>query len=286
MRAAADSSVPPGRQLPLRAGQPPTADDGMLLARLRAFVFDDPGDRLPFTVRLAQENGWTRAYAQRVVDEYRRFVWLALRAGHPVTPSPAVDEAWHLHLCYTRSYWQRFCGDVLGRPLHHEPTRGGEREDGKFATWYGRTLASYRAHFGEPPADVWPAPGVRFRGGAPRKVDAARHFVIERVRVRRIAAVGAAVTALVALGGCSGRADNGALLAVAGVVVVGVLVAVLVRRASKRERSDDLVGTGCGGQGAGGSSPRDAASDDGGDGGAGGDGDGGGSSGCGGGGGD
>ncbi len=42
-------------------------------------------------------------------DEYRRFAFLAATAGHPVTPSDAVDQAWHLHLTYSRDYWDRFC---------------------------------------------------------------------------------------------------------------------------------------------------------------------------------
>ncbi len=59
---------------------------------------------LPFTTRLGRENGWSPAAAERVVAEYRRFCFLAIAAGHPVTPSDAVDQAWHLHLTYTRDY--------------------------------------------------------------------------------------------------------------------------------------------------------------------------------------
>jgi len=135
-----------------------TADED-LRARIEAFSPDEPGIAFPFTARLAQENGWTREHARRVTREYLRFVYLAMTAGHPVTPSRAVDEAWHLHLTCTRSYWEEMCGRVLGRPLHHDPTRGGAEEEAKFADWYARTLHSYRAAFGEePPADVWPRP--------------------------------------------------------------------------------------------------------------------------------
>ncbi|MEK6230809.1 MAG: hypothetical protein N2A42_03075 [Luteolibacter sp.] len=35
------------------------------------------------------------------MTEYKRFVALAMLAGHPVTPSEEVDQAWHLHLVYT-----------------------------------------------------------------------------------------------------------------------------------------------------------------------------------------
>ena len=99
-----------------------------LWRRLEAFQLDDASASLTFTRRLARENDWEPAYARRVVDEYKRFVFLAMTAGHEVTPSDEVDQAWHLHLTYTRSYWGGLCGEVLGRPLHHGPTKGGADE--------------------------------------------------------------------------------------------------------------------------------------------------------------
>lgn len=111
---------------------------------------------LSFTQRLARENGWSPAQAERVFDEYRRFCFLAVTAGHEVTPSDAVDQAWHLHLTYSRDYWERFCPDVLGRPLHHGPTAGGEAERNRFFEQYARTLKAYEAAFGTPPDDIWP----------------------------------------------------------------------------------------------------------------------------------
>ena len=133
-----------------------------LYDRILAFEFDRGGTILPFSQRLARENGWTRSYTARVISEYRRFVFLAVAAGHPVSPSDQVDQAWHLHLLYTRSYWQQFCGEALRIHLHHEPTQGGGDERSKFDAWYARTIASYRGFFGaEPPADIWPAAEIR-----------------------------------------------------------------------------------------------------------------------------
>jgi len=138
---------------------------GDWISRIEAFELDEPGVVLSFTSRLARENGWTHAEAARVVREYRRFLVLAMCAGHPVTPSEAVDQAWHLHLVYTKSYWQRLCRDTLGKELHHEPTQGGAAENGKFTDWYQRTLESYQRIFGESaPRSVWPDSGKRFAG--------------------------------------------------------------------------------------------------------------------------
>ncbi|NEZ63886.1 hypothetical protein D0962_14000 [Leptolyngbyaceae cyanobacterium CCMR0082] len=134
-----------------------------LYKRLQIYALDQPGAQFSFSQRLAQENCWSFKYTCRVIEEYKRFAFLAVVAGHPVTPSDQVDQVWHLHLTYTRSYWEDFCPNVLQMSLHHEPTQGGGVEHDKFLDWYSRTLASYRQLFGEePPRDIWPEPGERF----------------------------------------------------------------------------------------------------------------------------
>jgi hypothetical protein len=131
--------------------------------RVEAFQFDPEPRALTFPQRLARENRWSLEFAIRVIREYRRFCVLAVCSGHPVTPSEQVDQAWHLHLTYSRSYWNRFCPEVLRMELHHEPTAGGAAEGRKFQDWYARTLESYQRLFGErPPADIWPSPQQRF----------------------------------------------------------------------------------------------------------------------------
>src|SRR5262245_21707079 len=116
--------------------------------KLRTFAFDPPTASLTFSARLAKENGWTEEHAQRVIDEYRRFLFLAQAAGHPVSPSEDVDQAWHLHLAYTKSYWDDLCGNVLKQPFHHEPARGEPGEAERLRLWYKNTLASYQRLFG------------------------------------------------------------------------------------------------------------------------------------------
>jgi len=149
--------------------------------RISAYEFDEGGSVFPFSARLARENGWSRAYTARVITEYRRFVFLAVVAGHPVSPSDPVDQAWHLHLLYTKSYWKRFCAETLNTPLHHDPTEGGREERAKFSRWYERTLESYRAIFGEPPpGDIWPSPGARFGDGHFQRVNIRHSWIIPK----------------------------------------------------------------------------------------------------------
>ena len=163
-----------------------TARQRELWARLCAFDLDEPGASLDFSRRLARENGWTHDFAKRIVEEYKRFLFLAMSAGHPVTPSDEVDQAWHLHLVYTRSYWNELCAEILCAPLHHGPTRGGAQEGAKFGQWYAQTRASYARFFGEEaPLDIWPDAATRF-GEAPyfRRVNARRSWIIEKPQLR------------------------------------------------------------------------------------------------------
>src|SRR3569623_361486 len=95
---------------------------------LSTYFIGPESAELSFAARLGRENGWSAAYADRVIAEYKRFCFLAVTVGHEVTPSDAVDQAWHLHLTYSRDYWERFCPEVLGCPLHHGPTTGGAGE--------------------------------------------------------------------------------------------------------------------------------------------------------------
>jgi hypothetical protein len=162
------------------------APESELYERIRAYEFDEGGAVFPFSARLAHDNGWSGGHTARVITEYRRFVFLAVVAGHRVSPSDEVDQVWHLHLLYTKSYWKRFCDETLRTPLHHDPTAGGPEEREKFTRWYVKTLESYRAVFSQaPPADIWPSPELRFgRDIHCRRVNAARAWIIPKPWVR------------------------------------------------------------------------------------------------------
>ena len=148
------------------------------------FQIDDPSANFNFSSRLAQENGWTEEFSKRVVNEYRRFLVLCAEAGHKVTPSDAVDQAWHLHLCYTENYWDELCGKILKFPLHHGPTKGGAKERSKFSDWYSKTLDSYRETFKEkPPKDIWPSPKKRFKLQEFRRINCSSNFIVSKKNV-------------------------------------------------------------------------------------------------------
>ena len=230
-----------------------TPDRADLLARILSFDIDGGDAALPFAARLARENGWSRAFAERVVEEYKRFVFLALTGDSPVCPSEEVDAAWHLHLTYTRSYWKRFCGEVLGRPLHHDPTRGGPAESEKHLAMYAATLARYRDEFGrDAPADVWPPAARRFGDDLRhRSVNTAKNWVIPKAPVKRVAQlVGLFAVVAVLVPGCDGGFNPFAIknteflivlgLALASAVCGGRVIRSFLREPNPRPEDDDV----------------------------------------------
>ncbi|SDD70131.1 TIGR04222 domain-containing membrane protein [Aquimonas voraii] len=126
-------------------------------ARILAWAENDPALQRRFRAQLAERTGWNPERCERAIGEYLRFCAIAARLGGRAVPSAAVDEVWHLHLTWTRDYWEDFCPRRLGFALHHQPSRGlpGEREALREA--YAETLHAYAAEFGQPALDWWPA---------------------------------------------------------------------------------------------------------------------------------
>lgn len=155
----------------------------------------DHDERRAFAARLARDNGWSPAYAMRVVAEYERFLSLAMTVSHRVVPSDAVDQAWHLHLLHAKKY-RAFCERTFGRPLDHAPSRGGDEHAGHVRD-YERTLESYALRFGEPaPADIWPSSAERFDPRARWvRVNLAEHWLVRRPRAVRGLGVSAGLCA-------------------------------------------------------------------------------------------
>lgn len=158
-----------------------TNTEQILWKRIVDFEMDDDTSAYTFSDRLAVENGWTHEFTLRAIQEYKKFMFLICTTDGPLTPSDQVDQVWHLHLLYTRSYWKEFCGDVLEREIHHGPTRGGTVEQEKFADLYERTLSTYKLKFNmDPPDDVWPSTKNRFAPSRYQRVDLKKHWIIKK----------------------------------------------------------------------------------------------------------
>ncbi len=153
-----------------------------LFHEIESLAIDKADAKLPYTKRLARENMWATPFANRVCAEYRKFLYLAAISPNDVTPSEAVDAAWHLHLIYTQSYWDDLCAGILKRPLHHVPSEGGHPQIAYYKEHYASTLSAYAQEFGEPPpTDIWPSVERRIQDvGQTRIVDAAHYWIIRK----------------------------------------------------------------------------------------------------------
>jgi len=119
---------------------------GICVAEVMAFKFE------PLVDRLIEKSGWTRRYAEEVVNEMKRFLYLCGTSNDgPFAPSTPIDEAWHAFILFTEDY-ENFCKEFFGRFIHHRPRRKGEP-----AAKVDRarlTLFAARAHFGHLSA-IW-----------------------------------------------------------------------------------------------------------------------------------
>lgn len=113
-------------------------------------IIDNGSDR--FIERLMKENLWSRNYTLRVIEEYKKFVYLG--TIQDVAPSYEVDQVWHTHLLFTKDY-KKMCKEVLGVEFHHNPIeKKSVRTTGK--DQYQETKQLYKKIFGyEPPPDIW-----------------------------------------------------------------------------------------------------------------------------------
>ncbi len=207
-----------------------------LLEKLSLMRIESEGAATTFAARLANENGWSTDYAERVLVEYRRFLFLAATSGYPVTPSDEVDQAWHLHLTYTRHYWEILCGQILGRPLHHGPTLGGTQENKRYHDQYERTVEAYTKAFGHtPPVDVWPDAKQRF-GTEYRRVAIGEHWMVPKK-------AGYALIPLLTLAACTPvEWAAGGILAGVGLVFGTVAIAARAGDGSAKKKNGDSSG--------------------------------------------
>lgn len=202
-----------------------------LMAEIRRFRIGDPQRPLAFAERLMRENRWPALHALRVIEEYRRFLVIAGAGGHPVSPSPDVDEAWHTHILFTRNYWEDLCGGVLGAPLHHDPETGRPGQRGMYQDWYSATVRSYERIFGEePPADIWPRRAPKTdeaaTGVTPAEYRPVAWTVMTGSVLAALGVVGTGCTLAATSPGLSGEAiaiaGAGLVLLLAGIVWIAV----------------------------------------------------------------
>ena len=118
-----------------------------------AFLEREGGPSAAALHRLVErETGWTPDRVRAIIEEYRRFLFLAMRAGHAVAPPPAIERVWNLHIAHAPNYWEVLSQLITERPV---------AEPGSLAS-APSTLASYRAIFEiDAPAERWGVTATR-----------------------------------------------------------------------------------------------------------------------------
>lgn len=107
----------------------------------------------PMMQMVQQQMGVNTEMAQRVIEEYRKFLFLAMRAGHQVIPPGVVNDVWMMHLQNAQNYWEN-----LGQMITEKPVAQGidAKSFASMADAWAATLKSYETIFGsKPPMDIW-----------------------------------------------------------------------------------------------------------------------------------
>lgn len=109
-------------------------------------------DLEPIIVKLVDKSegeGWLLDAAFHAVEEYRRFLFLALTCQTAIVPTRTVDGVWHAHILDTMKYAED-CENTWGFFLHHFPYFGMRGADDRAALQAAgrQTAALYLKAFG------------------------------------------------------------------------------------------------------------------------------------------
>jgi hypothetical protein len=140
--------------------------DPELWDRIQRFQMPQPAkakwwqtEESDFESMLVRDMELSPANAGRLVQEYRKFLYLKALDGSLLSPPADVDEVWHKHIAILNGAWGGFCQTVIGKPLEHRT--GLSRSEAKAAS--ARALLLYKKEFGRPPTDIWPGPAANRR---------------------------------------------------------------------------------------------------------------------------
>ena len=108
--------------------------------------------------RIMKNYNRDRTYAEGIVREAKRMLYLSQVSGQPVTPSVEIDDAWHEMILFTKFYHE-FCAFIGTDYIHHTPTGDdeseGEGSGGGEMSVYDQTIENYRRYIAEPDEKYW-----------------------------------------------------------------------------------------------------------------------------------
>ena len=107
----------------------------------------------PVMQTMQQHMGSNAEMGQQVIEEYRKFLFLSMRAGHQVIPPGVINDVWMMHMQTAQNYWEN-----LGKMITERPVVQGvdAKNIASMADTWAATLKSYELIFGaKPPAEIW-----------------------------------------------------------------------------------------------------------------------------------
>jgi hypothetical protein len=109
-----------------------------------------------FADKISRKHACSKRYALKAVEEYKKFLYLAVISDFHVTPSQAIDKVWHEHILFTKGY-RTFCDEVIAYNLHHHPELVPIEEQTEiYHAQYISTIELYIQEFGIlPPKSIW-----------------------------------------------------------------------------------------------------------------------------------
>ncbi len=204
----------------------------ILWQNIQDFAMDDANALFPFSKKLAKEQNWSNAFTLKAINEYKKFMYLCCISPTGASPSKIVDEVWHLHLTYTKNYWEDFCGIVLHKKIHHNPSNGSIGDYNKYQNLEKSTMLLYEKEFElKAPSEIWLNTKVK------NKMPFFKTLFL-------------AILIIVFFTGCNNKADF--LITIFGfVVIVGILCLATIAKPNNNQNNsgNSACGTsgGCGG---------------------------------------
>ena len=109
-----------------------------------------------FADKISRKHNWTKAFALKAVQEYKKFIFLGVIGEFHVTPSKFIDVVWHEHILFTNAY-NDFCKEIIEYRFEHYPELINlDTETEIYNAQYIKTLELYLSEFEKlPPADIW-----------------------------------------------------------------------------------------------------------------------------------
>jgi hypothetical protein len=102
--------------------------------------------------RISREMKCSVERAEGLFDDMIMFLWMASTTSEVRVPTPAIDEAWHVFLLFTKDYMS-FCDQYCGGYMHHQPHLGKPTDI--TLELVAPTIDHMAEAFGGPPSRNW-----------------------------------------------------------------------------------------------------------------------------------